>query len=175
VEKSKSLLRQAGVTTPLNIELEVSTGAEQDAILNIAQGNLEDIGMEVEPVRKDAASVDNDIIGLNYTAATTFWGNISANPSVQPLFAIDPNFCCDAYFSGYNDPQLIKLTHKAVTATDEQQAQQLFNQVQIQMAKASYLVPLYYPELTYLASADITGFGADPFGMYDWRTVGLTQ
>lgn len=175
VAKGRALMKESGISTPITVPLEVSTGADQDAILNIAESNLKEIGINVQPVRKDSASVDNDIIGQNYSAATTFWGDISADPSIQPLFAIDPAYCCDAYFSGYNDPALISLTHKAVDATDRQQAQLLFNRVQVEMAKAAYLVPLYYPKLNYLTSSKVTGFAADPFAMYNWRTVGLTQ
>ncbi|MBA2559413.1 MAG: ABC transporter substrate-binding protein [Propionibacteriales bacterium] len=175
VDKAKQLVAESGVSTPIPVELTVSTGSAQEAILTIAQQNLGDVGFTVKSVRKDPASVDNDIIGQTYTAATTFWGDVMADPSIQPQFALDPGYCCDAYFSGYDDPQLVALVQKAINATDTTEAQSLFDELQRKAAEAAFLVPLYYPQLTYLLSKDIGGFSADPFGFYDWAAVGRTS
>ena len=173
--KARQLVEESGVPTPIEIPLEVSTGSAEDAILNIAKDNLDAIGFKVSPIRKDAASVDNDIIGQKYTANTTFWGNLSGDPSIQPLFAVDPDYCCDAYFTGYHDADLVELLHKGINATDRAQAQTIFDDVQRQVAEAAFLIPLYYPDLTYVMNTKIVGFQADPYGFYDWAAIGFAQ
>jgi peptide/nickel transport system substrate-binding protein len=174
VAKAKHLMQQSGVKTPITIPFEVSTGTAQDAILNVVQSNLAAIGINVKAVRKDAASVDNDIIGEKYTMNTTFWGDISGDPSIQPEFAIDPKYCCDAYFTGYHDPALIALTHKAIVTPNHAKAQQLFDEMQRRVADAAFLLPLYYPDLIYLTSNRVTRFKVSPYNLYDWKSIGAS-
>lgn len=172
--RAKQLMQQSGVKTPVTIPFEVSTGTAQDAILTVAQADLAKIGVNLTPIRKDSASVDNDIIGGKYTMNTTFWGDVSADPSIQPLFAIDPAYCCNAYFTGLQDPSLVALTRHAVTVADRNQAQSLYDQVQTQFAQQMSLVPLYYPELIHLMSSRVTGFNVNAYGFYNWAQMGLS-
>jgi ABC-type transport system substrate-binding protein len=105
--------------------------------------------------------------------ATTFFGDINSDSSVQPLFAIDPAYCCDAYFTHLDDKPLIALTWRAVDATSHAQAQQLYDQVQRQFAADASLVPLYEPDLTNLVSDKVTGFNVNDYGFYNWSAMGL--
>ncbi len=172
MERAKQLIAESGVPTPINVTLLASTGAAQDAELTITTANLTEAGFSVSGSKKDAASVDNDIIGQTFQANTTFWGNQSADPSIQPLFTVDPAFCCDAYFTGYDDPALVAVAKEAINTADPSQAQPLWDKLQTDVAEAAFIVPLYYPQLTYLAGASIDGFKANSFGFYDWAAIG---
>lgn len=172
--RAKQLMRQSGVRTPVTVPFEVSTGQAQDAILTVAQANLAQIGIRLTPVRKDSASADNDIIGEKYAMATTFWGNISSDPSVQPLFAIDPAYCCNAYFTGLRDPSLVSLARRAVTVSQRSQAQRLYDQVQTQFAQQASVIPLYYPKLIHVLSRRVTGFNVNAYGFYNWAKMALS-
>lgn len=174
LEAAQQLIADSGVATPIKVDLEVSTGSAQEAILVSAQDTLTKVGFDVNGIRKDAASVDSDIIGMKYMANTTFWGNVSADPSTQPLFAIDPDYCCEAYFTGFDSPDLTAKTYQAIATADRDKAQVLWDEIQTQVADAAFIVPLYNPKLTYVASSDVTGFEANPFGFYDWATVAFT-
>ena len=167
-------MKQSGVKTPVTVPFEVSTGLAQDAILTVAQADLARIGISLSPIRKDSASVDNDIIGMTYTMNTTFWGDISADPSVQPLFAIDPAYCCNAYFTGLRDPSLVGLTHRAVTTASRSQAQSRYNQVQAQFAQQMSVIPLYYPKLIHVLSSHVVGFNVNAYGFYNWAKMALS-
>ena len=169
--EAKQLMASSGVAQPVSVPLTVSTGTDQDAILTVAQANLGQVGFTVVPTRKDAASVDNDIIGGSFTAATTFWGNISGDPSIQPRFAVDPAYCCQAYFTGYDDPALVALLGRAIAEPDRAKAQPLWDQVQKRVAEAAFIVPLYNPQLTYLRTHSVRGFVASPAGFYDWAAI----
>ncbi len=172
--RAKQLMKQSGVKTPLTVPFELSTGTAQQAILTVAQADLASIGIHLSPIIKDSASVDNDIIGEKYTMNTTFWGDVSADPSIQPLFAIDPAYCCNAYFTGLRDPSLVTLTRQAVTTTSRGTAQGLYNQVQIRFAQDASLIPLYYPKLIHLLSSKVIGFNVNPYGFYDWSKMALS-
>jgi peptide/nickel transport system substrate-binding protein len=173
--QAKQLIKQSGVQTPIKVPFEVSTGTAQDAILNVVQSNLSQIGINVSAVRKDSASVDNDIIGEKYAMNTTFWGDIGGDPSIQVLFAVDPAYCCDSYFTGYKDHDLISLAHKAINTRDRSAAQKQFDEIQRRVANAAFLIPLYYPDLIYLTSSRVQGFNVDPYGLYDWAAMSVSS
>ena len=173
IAKAKQLMTASGVKTPLTIPFEVSTGTAQTAILNIAQADLAQIGIHLQVIQKDSASVDNDIIGMHYVVATTFWGDVSGDPTQQVLFANDPSYCCKSYFTGLNDPALIKMSLQASVTDNAAAAQALYNKIQILTAKDAAIIPLYNPELIHVMSAKVTGFNVDAFGFYDWAQFGL--
>jgi peptide/nickel transport system substrate-binding protein len=173
IAKAKQLMAASGVKTPLTIPFEVSTGTAQTAILNIAQADLAEIGIHLQVIQKDSASVDNDIIGMHYTAATTFWGDVSADPTQQVLFADDPGYCCNAYFTGLHDQTLINMSLQASLTQNRAAAQVLYNKIQVLTAKDAAIIPLYNPQLIHVMSAKVTGFNVDAYGFYDWAKFGL--
>lgn len=172
--RARQLLKESGVKLPITIPFEVSTGTAQDAILTVAQADLARIGINLDPIRKDSASVDNSIIGEDYTAATTFWGDVGSDPTIQPLFADVPSYCCNAYFTGLKDQKLINLTDQAVTTTNRTQAQALYTEIQQRFASDMSVIPLYYPDLIHVMSANVTGFNVNPYGFYNWSEMGLS-
>jgi ABC-type transport system substrate-binding protein len=107
--------------------------------------------------------------------ATTNWQDYQPEPTIQPLFAIDPDYCCGAFFSGYEDPALVSLTHEAIEAPQEAERIELFAKMQEEFAQASYVLPLYNPMLTFVASPELEGFFAYPnnlFAFEDWSLGG---
>jgi ABC-type transport system substrate-binding protein len=88
---------------------------------------------------------------------------------------VDPAFCCDSYFTGYDDPALVALANEAINTADPVQAQPLWDKLQTEVATAAFIVPLYNPQLTYLAGASIEGFEANSFGFYDWAAIGKSS
>ncbi len=173
LDKAKQLLTESGVTTPISIDFGLSTGSTQDAILTILQADMAKVGINLQPVRKDAASTDNDITGKTFTMSTTFWGNLTANPSVQPLFWTDPDYCCDAYFTGLNNPDTVALARKATSETDPAKVQARYDDLQRAVAKDSAVIPLYYPDLNYVMTESVAGFTVAPNLTYPWAQIGF--
>lgn len=173
--RARQLMTAAGIKTPVTIPFEVSTGTAQDAILTVVQAGLAQIGIKVIPQRADQATVDNSIIAQHYTMAETFWGDVNADPTTQPLFADVPAFCCNAYFTGLRDPQLIAMTWQAAATSARAAEQQQYDQIQQREAADAYVLPLYFPQLIHVYSSAVTGFNVDPYGMYDWAQMGLAS
>jgi ABC-type transport system substrate-binding protein len=110
---------------------------------------------------------------MHYTVATTFWGDVSADPTQQVLFADDPGYCCNAYFTGLHDQTLINMSLQASLTQNRAAAQVLYNKIQVLTAKDAAIIPLYNPELIHVMSAKVTGFNVDAYGFYDWAKFGL--
>ena len=172
--QARSLLAESGVSLPMTVQLEISEGTVQEAIGEVVQSNLADVGLEVELIRKDAASVDNDIIGGTYQMATTFWGNLIPDPTIEPAFWVDPGYCCEAYFTGFDDPEATALVHEAINTFDTEEAQLLFDEVQRVVADAAHVLPLFVADLTYMSTDEVTGFFANAYGTYPFEQIGLS-
>jgi ABC-type transport system substrate-binding protein len=129
----------------------------QSVIGEIVKQNLADVGIEATIVRKDLASAENDIAGLNYQLSTTFWSDYLPEPTVQPQFAIDPAYCCKAYFTEYDNPAHVKVVKDAIAETDPAARKEAFDGVQRAIAEAANVLPLFFPKLTFVGTAEVAG------------------
>jgi peptide/nickel transport system substrate-binding protein len=173
--KAKMLVQESGLPTPINITFGLSTGAAEDAIAAVVQQDMAAIGIHVNIQRADFDTLETMIKTGNFTMATTYWSDYIGDPSEQPLFWMDPAYCCESEFTYYNDPTAIALAHSAVNATDTGQAKSLFDQVQQSMATSDQAIPLYYPDNVYVTSSKVVGFAANPFGYWYFDDFGFAQ
>jgi peptide/nickel transport system substrate-binding protein len=173
--RAKELLKQSGVPLPIHLQFGVSQGVAQQAISTIMQADLAKIGIQLSVLQRDFVSNENALDSGNFTMNTTFWGNFIGDPSEQPLFWMDPSYCCDSYFTGFNNPDSITLVNKAVDATTVAAARPLFNEVQRNVAETAHAIPIYFPDLTYVASPKLHGFEANPYGTYPFEQFSLSK
>jgi peptide/nickel transport system substrate-binding protein len=173
--KAKQLLKESGVPLPIHLQFGVSQGVAQQAISTIMQADLAKIGIQLSVLQRDFVSNENALDSGNFTMNTTFWGNFIGDPSEQPLFWMDPSYCCQSYFTGFNNPASIALVNKAVNATTVAAARPLFNDVQRNVAETAHAIPIYFPELIYVASPKLHGFEANPYGTYPFEQFSLAK
>jgi peptide/nickel transport system substrate-binding protein len=173
--RAKALLKQSGMHLPIRLQFGVSQGLAQQAIATVMQTDLAKIGIDLSVLQRDFVSNENALDSGNFTMNSTFWGNFIGDPSEQPLFWMDPAFCCQSYFTGFKDPAAIDLAHRAVDAASASSARPLFDQVQRSVAKTAHAIPLYFPELTYVASPKLLGFEANPYGTYPFEQFSLAK
>ena len=173
--RAKELLKQSGVPLPIHLQFGVSQGVAQQAISTIMQADLAKIGIQLSVLQRDFVSNENALDSGNFTMNTTFWGNFIGDPSEQPLFWMDPSYCCESYFTGFNNPASIALANKAVNATTVVAARPLFNEVQRNVAETAHAIPIYFPDLTYVASPKLHGFEANPYGTYPFEQFSLSK
>ena len=88
---------------------------------------------------------------------------------------MDPSYCCQSYFTGFNNPASIALANKAVNATTVAAARPLFNEVQRNVAETAHAIPIYFPDLAYVASTKLHGFEANPYGTYPFEQFSLSK
>ncbi len=173
--KARQLVKQSGVTTPIRLQLGVSEGIAQDAIVTIMQADLAQIGIRLDVRQRNFVPNEHALDSGNFTMNTTFWGNFVGDPSEQPLFWMDPAYCCNSIFTGFSDPASIALVHKAISATSVAAARPLFDEVQRKVAATAHAIPVYFPELTYAASRKLFGFEANPYGTYPFEKFSLSK
>jgi peptide/nickel transport system substrate-binding protein len=175
LHKAAALMKASGVKTPVSIPLIVSSGSAQQAIATVAQQDLAKIGIQLKIISLDYGSAASDMSAGRFTMITNNWDDYVGDASEQPLFWIDPAFCCSAYFTNYTNPAAISLVHRAVNATSPSTASQLFDSVQRSVATTAHAIPLYYPTFLYLATNKLAGFNVNPFGTWSFPDMALTK
>ena len=173
--QAKQLLTQSGVTLPVTIQAEFPPGALQDAVSTIMQQNLQAVGINIDIVRSDPVTVHDHQSAGSFSISTDTWGDFVGDPSEQLLFYEDPAYCCNDYFTNYNDPAAATLANQAVAVTDPAKAKAMFLQVQQLESQSSHVIPLFYADFVFLTTTKVTGFTADPFGTYSYSTVAFTK
>jgi peptide/nickel transport system substrate-binding protein len=171
-ELAKKLVAESGMTPPVKVQLNASEGTVNTVIANVVKDSLKDAGIDVTIRRADLNTTETAIGKEDYELSTTFWANYQPDPTVQPLFAIDPDYCCDAYFSGYDSKADVERLNKAIAATDPEERRQGFADVQKALAESAHLIPLFFPDLTYLSTTNLAGFFAYPnniFAFEQWQ------
>jgi peptide/nickel transport system substrate-binding protein len=174
-QKAKQLVKESGLPTPISIPLQLSQGAVQDAIAAVVQQNLQAVGINVKIVRNDYSAIQSAVSSGHYSAATRNWSNYVGDPSQQPLFWMDPAFCCHANWTNYEDPTAIALVHKAVEASDSAEAKSLFDDVQRSVATSAHSIPLYFPNQVYILSDKVGGFAPDPMAIWAYDKLGFKE
>lgn len=171
--RAAQLIKASGVKTPVTLPLTVSGGSPQQAIATIAQADLAKIGVQVKVNQTDYGTAASDMSAERFTMITNNWDDYIGDASEQPLFWIDPAYCCAAYFTNYSNPAQIQLVHQAVAAPTVAAAKPLFDEVQRSVATTAHAIPLYYPTFLYLASSNVTGFNVNPFGTWSFADMAL--
>jgi ABC-type transport system substrate-binding protein len=173
--RAKALIESSGIATPVSIPLTVSTGTAQQAIATIAQQDLAKIGIAVKVTQTDYGTAASAMSSERFTMITNNWDDYIGDASEQPLFWIDPAFCCAAYFTQYDNPDAISLVRRAVNAADPSTTTALFDQVQQSLATSAHAIPLYFPTFVYVATNKLTGFTVNPFGTWSFPDMALSK
>ena len=155
--------------TPIKVDMAISDGTVQTVIGEVVKDNLKKVGIDVTIKRADLNSTEAAIGKEDYELSTTFWANYQPEPTIQPLFAIDPKYCCDAYLSGYDNPTDVKRLNDAIATTDDAQRREKFAAVQAALAKSAHLIPLFYPDLEYVTTKKVAGFFAYPNNLFAYE------
>ena len=167
--QAKKLVAASGLKTPIKVDMAISDGTVQTVIGQVVKANLKPVGIDVTLKRSDLNSTEAAIGKEDYQLSTTFWANYQPDPTIQPLFAIDPDYCCDAYLSGYDDKANIKQLKEAIAATDEGARREQYAEVQKRLAQDAHLLPLFFPTLTYVTGKDVAGFFAYPNNLFAYE------
>jgi peptide/nickel transport system substrate-binding protein len=95
-----------------------------------------------------------------------------ADPDELVEFAIDPKGGgAHSFFTDYNNPKLVDLSHQAEHNEDPATRQKLYSQIQSIAAQDAFLGPLYYSPFRYATRDNVHGFQVYPLGNYHLEDV----
>ena len=171
-EKAKSLLQQAGVTTPVEVEyLGLPQYPELLKTGEVIQQQLEAVGikMTIKPVE----------VGVWFDAFSK--GNYQITSAYQER-TIDPdNFYAlvvhsggDINTTGYSNPQADQLIDQARTETDTQARFDLYKQLRQIVFDDSPIIFVHYETINYLMQKNVVGSTVNPTLELRMQDVGFT-
>ena len=88
-------------------------------------------------------------------------------------FSIDPAGGAHSFYTDYNNPKVIALSHKAQRETDQKKRAVLYAQLQKIAAADAFQGFLYYSPFRWATTDKVHGFFVQPLGNYHLEDVWL--
>jgi peptide/nickel transport system substrate-binding protein len=168
VAAAKKLLAEAGVKTPITVELMVPNNPETRQVAEVIQSMVKEAGFELKiRVTEFATSLtaankgDFEAFLIGWSGRTDPDGN---------LFGF---IACKAPFNDgrYCDPEVEKLLGQQRQANDPAQRKKLFEQIAMRTLKEGPIIYLYHRRFYFAHTTKLQGFKPMPDGLL--RVVGL--
>lgn len=173
--KAKSLLAEAGVTTPVKFTANVYNVAESVAAMQVIQQDWAAAGFEVNLVILDLASWAKILVSksfdmmISYEFNGTWWGKDGVNQLGNYGTGASANWV------NYSDPQFDSLLAQSRATQDSGEQTKLWQQMDHMLAEASVNLIPAVPHLTVATQKNVTGIPLGRLGLcfLDLRKAGL--
>jgi peptide/nickel transport system substrate-binding protein len=174
--KARQEMAKSGYPNGFKVQLLVGSGAQTESqIGQILQQALRPLKIDVAFRQEDTSTEFNDIGKRNYQMGFSYWTMDIADPDELVTFAIDPAGGAQQFYTGYNNPKAVALSHQAQREQDEGRRRELYSQIQAMVAQDAFLGFLYYSPFRYAYSDKVKGFHVNPLGQYHLEDVSLAD
>jgi len=169
VAKAKALLKEAGVTAPVPVDLLVPKGAEPEAVAQVLQSMAAEAGFDLKIRVTEFATSYKEAQSGNFQAFLTPWSG-----------RIDPDGNSYVFLhtkapqndGGYSNPDADKLMEDARKATDPAQRKALYEKLEGIVQNDEPIIYLYHRKILIAHTNKLQGYQQIPDGLI--RVVGLT-
>ncbi len=145
VAKAKQLVAESGVSTPIQVKLNVQAGnADATKLGTVIQSMAKEAGfaVKVNPIEFTTA-LDNGSKGTFETFQVGWSGRLDPDQNIAPFWDNDSAL----NYSGANYPDVQKLILKEQSTTDEATRKQAFKELSEAFLKHNNIIYLYYPKV----------------------------
>lgn len=168
VDKAKALLREAGVTGPINVDFMVPKGAETQAVAEVIQAMAAEVGINMKiRVTEFATSLKQAEQG-NYQAFLLAWSGRTDPDGNTYIF-----HKCKAPqdYPGYCNPEVDKLLDEARVPSDLAARKAIYEKLTKIILDDNPKIYLYHRRILIAHTAKLEGYTQMPDGLV--RVVGL--
>jgi peptide/nickel transport system substrate-binding protein len=172
VEKAKSLLQQAGVTTPLEVEyLGLPQYPELLKTGEVMQQQLEAVGIKMNIKQVEVGVWFNAFVKGTYQITSAY-----QERTIDPdnFYALVIRSGGDINTTGYSNPKVDELIDQARTETDEQTRFDLYKQIRQIVFDDAPIVFAHYETINYLMQKEVVGSTVNPTLELRMQNVGFT-
>jgi len=170
LDTARSLLEEAGEGDGFTLDTIVMTGeyATASNIAQSVQGQLQEIGVDLELQQQETNVYVDNWLNANYDAAVALNGG-STDPYVMygRYFGTNASLAAPA---GLTDEGLAELLTEGNSTTDEDERQQVYGELQAELLELSPWVWLQHNQSYYLLGSDVQGFEAMTTESLDYLT-----
>ncbi|HYJ90504.1 MAG TPA: ABC transporter substrate-binding protein [Pyrinomonadaceae bacterium] len=173
--KAKQLLQEAGYKNEPIVFKYSSGNSYVNQYSQVIQSSLADVGLNIQIETLEVNTIRTQLAQGQYQMYTGIWIGGNQDPIfLRDLFAsskipgVSGATCCNR--SRYSNPQVDSLVQQAidVTATDRDQAKQLYSQVWETVSNDLPLLPLWYPANIVIANKRVGNIKINPSGDYSF-------
>ena len=161
-----------GFTTTITIP---AGNSDYRTIATILQSELKPLGIKLAITQLDPNVTNKDEQALKYDTVLTLWTMDIPDPDELAYFAVDPKGGANSFFTGYDNPAVVKATGLAERTTDLAKRQQYYNTVQTGAANDAFMAYLYYSNYPYASTSNVHGFFVTPLGNMHMEDVWLSK
>jgi peptide/nickel transport system substrate-binding protein len=169
VASAKALLKEAGVTTPFDVDFMVPKGAESQSVAEVVQAMAAEIGINMKiRVTEFATSLKQAEAG-EYEAYLLDWSGRS-----DPDGNLYSFYKCKAplNYTGSCNPDIDKLLDESRVPSDQGQRKAMYEKLAKLLLDADSIIYLYHPHVLIAHTVRLEGYRQLPDGLV--RVVGLT-
>jgi peptide/nickel transport system substrate-binding protein len=173
---AKAEMKKSSVPHGFSTNIIVPSGnSDYLTIATILQAELKPLGITLKITQLDPNTANNDEQSLKYDMVLTLWTMDIPDPDELATFAVDPKSGAKSFFTNYDNPTVVKDTHKAEVTTDPAARQALYNVVQAGAAADAFMAYLYYSPYPYATTSNVHGFFVTPLGNMHMEDVWLSK
>jgi peptide/nickel transport system substrate-binding protein len=172
--KAKAELAKSKFAKGFPLTILVGAGAQvENAMAQILQSSLKNLGIAVKFKQEDTSTEFQDVQKRKYQLAFSYWTMDIADPDELVTFSVDPAGGASSFYTGYHNPTVISLSHKAQRETNKAKRAVLYSQLARLAANDAFLGFLYYSPYRWATSSKVHGFYVVPLGNYHMEDVWL--
>jgi peptide/nickel transport system substrate-binding protein len=176
LDRARAELAQSKFKSGFTVELLVGAGEQvENAIGQILQQSLKRLNITVKFRTLDTSTEFQQVQQRKYQLAFSYWTMDIADPDELVTFAVDSKAGgAFSFFTGYNNPKVVALSHKAQREPSAAKRRSLYAQIQRIAAQDAFMGFLYYSPFRYATTDKVNGFFVYPLGNYHLENVWLS-
>ena len=169
VEAAKALLAEAGVETPIRVQVQVPNTPVTLQLMQVVQSMVAETGFELELVSKEFATLIADAGAGDFQISQQGWsGRVDPDGNIHGFVTTGAGF----NDGDYSNPEVDRLLNEARSTSEPAERQELYKAATAILAVDRPLIYLYHLGWLYGVSDDVEGLTLYPDGML--RLEGVT-
>ncbi|MDO5528983.1 MAG: ABC transporter substrate-binding protein [Paracoccus sp. (in: a-proteobacteria)] len=162
LDRARALLEEAGVETPLRVDINVSTNPDLLTVMQVVQSMANEAGFDVRIVSKEFATLIADNAAGDFQASQQGWsGRIDPDGNLHQFVVTGAGFN-DGH---YSNAEVDRLLNEARVTSDHEARRALYDDAQAILQEELPLIYLYYLAWLYGVSDKVEGFTPYADGM----------
>lgn len=174
-EAAKAELAKSAYPDGFDVELTIDNLPESSTVAQAVQSQLAELGINVDIKVVDSGELYTVFFQEAYQMGLAAWASDIADPDEQLSYMLDPNAGGNAYYTGFDDPEVTRLIEQGRTTLDDSARADDYAQVQQIVADQVPQLPISHRENAYVWNRDLAQFEVNPMGMIDLASVGMVQ
>ncbi|GGC42887.1 ABC transporter substrate-binding protein [Brevibacterium sediminis] len=172
MEKAKQLVKESDHPDGIDITIQIPSGvADRELLAQIAQQAWQDIGLTVHVQKLDDATLTTNRTNGDFQVQVSYaTSDVSDTSQMINFLAVTDD---SGIRSGYANPKVEKWAEEAVAEEDPEKQNELYAQIQQQVADEAPIVPIAYQRALYGMSRDVVGFEPYVLGTYGLKETKL--